>query len=119
MTLTRARPHGGPSLRIHLLATALLALAASACGARETPTPAAASAAGGLPKEVQAFVARRQQCDHFRGEEATDPKRQAFLDAKLKETCSGTDAQLADLRKRYKSNKAATKALSGFDDRIE
>ncbi len=46
-------------------------------------------------------------------------KRQAFLDAKLKETCSGTDKQLAELRKRYKTNKAVTKALSGFDDTIE
>lgn len=120
MTPTRARPHRGPSLCMNLLATALLALAASACGAREAPAAgAAASASGGLPKEVQAFVARRQQCDHFRGEEASDPKRQAFLDAKLKETCGGTDKQLAELRKRYKTNKAVTKALSGFDDTIE
>ena len=49
---------------MNLQATALLALAASACGAREAPAAgAAASASGGLPTEVQAFFAPRQPCD--------------------------------------------------------
>ncbi|MBQ0958979.1 hypothetical protein KAK06_08405 [Ideonella sp. 4Y11] len=72
-----------------------------------------------LPDDVRDFVARRDQCDHFRGEETDNEKRQAFLDEQLKKYCTGTDAQLAQLKKKYAGQSAATKALSRFDPRIE
>jgi hypothetical protein len=72
-----------------------------------------------LPDDVRDFVARRDQCDHFRGEETENEKRQAFLDEQLKKYCAGTDAQLAQLKKKYAGQAAVGKALSRFDPRIE
>lgn len=72
-----------------------------------------------LPDEVRDFVARRDQCDHFRGEEASSEKRQAYLDEQLKKYCAGTDAQLAQLKKKYAGQPAVGKALARFDARIE
>lgn len=112
----------GARALINMLAVAALVLAVSACGAHEATTSgAASSAATSLPQDVRDFVACRRQCDHYRGrgEEANDVKRQAFLDAKLKQFCSGTDRQLTTLRARYKADKAVTKALSSFDAQIE
>jgi hypothetical protein len=119
-----------------ILALGSLALATLACGARESK-PAAASAptsttatataaatstptsATAADQDLRSFVARRQQCDHFRGEEGSTPKRQAELAAKLKEFCTGSDAQLAALKKKYRDDKAASKTLAGFNDNIE
>lgn len=88
------------------------------------PPPAPASAAtttgsAALPADVLAFQARREQCDHFRGEEAYDAKRAAFLAAALKRYCHGSDRALAALRQRHAGNAAVQAALKDYDDRIE
>jgi hypothetical protein len=77
--------------------------------------------AGGLalPANVVAFRQQRDTCDHFRGEEASDPKRAAFLNAEMAKYCSGTDQALADLRKRYAGETTVIEALKQYEDRIE
>jgi hypothetical protein len=75
--------------------------------------------ASGVPKEVAQFREKRDQCDHFRGEEAYDKERERFLAAQLKKYCTGTDAQLKKLKTKYKNDRAVVKTLSGYDDRIE
>ena len=82
-------------------------------------------AAGDAPRpasrlaDVVAFRQRRDECDHFRGEEPYDAKRAAFLRAALARTCKGTDAELAALRKRYAGNPAALRALAGYEPTVE
>ncbi|NLS00129.1 hypothetical protein HGP17_25160 [Rhizobium sp. P38BS-XIX] len=83
------------------------------------PAFASAAEAGKLPAEVSAFVERRDGCDHFRGEEATDETRAAEIAAKLESLCKGTDAELATLKKRYARNKAVQKALAVYEGTIE
>lgn len=72
-----------------------------------------------LPAEVMAFRAKRDLCDHFRGEEPYDAKRAAFLKAEMVRTCSGTDQALADLRRRYASDPKVIAALKDYESRIE
>jgi len=79
----------------------------------------AATATDALPSDVLAFIARRDQCDHFRGEEAYDAKRAAFLAAALQRTCHGSDRALATLRQQHAGNAAVQAALKDYDDHIE
>lgn len=91
----------------------------------EEPPPAPISGAEGasasrpLPADVAAFKMRRDQCDHFRGEEATDDARAAELERKLESTCAGTDAKLAALRRRHAGDPVASAALAAYDAEIE
>ena len=80
---------------------------------------ATAAVASTLPADVTAFRTRRDQCDHFRGEEADDDARAAELEKALNRTCKGTDAQLTRLRSRYAGNKAVTAALAGYENDVE
>lgn len=64
--------HDRPS---HLAALLALLIAA---------TPALAAV---LPPEVAAFIARRDRCDHFRGEESDDPARQRTIQRALTANC--------------------------------
>ena len=95
---------------------ALLVVAACA-GARPAAAPADPQAA--LPADVRAFIARRDSCDHFRGEEPYDAARAAEIAQALAETCKGSDADLARLRHKYRGHRAAIAALAGYEDRIE
>lgn len=72
-----------------------------------------------LPHDVTAFVARRDRCDHFRGEEADDPARQAAIAKALAETCHGTDAELTRLRRRHAEDAGVQQRLRGYDTNIE
>ncbi len=72
-----------------------------------------------VAKEAQDFIIRRQGCDHFRGEPGYDEERQKFLDEQIKETCSGSDAQLKKLRAKYANQPETMKALAEFEDCIE
>ncbi len=62
---------------------------------------------------------RRDACDHFRGEEAYDEEREAFLLSAMKETCTGTDAELARLRRTYAGNPEIMTALADYEESIE
>ncbi|BBF71269.1 hypothetical protein SBA_ch1_34690 [Sphingomonas bisphenolicum] len=72
-----------------------------------------------FPQEVTAFMVDRDGCDHFRGEEPYDAERRAYIAENIAELCSGTDAKLAMLRRRYAGDRSVTAALRGYEDRIE
>lgn len=72
-----------------------------------------------LPTDVTRFKERRDLCDHFRGEEPYDEERRIFLEENLKKYCTGTDEDLAALRKKYAGNATVTELLSQYEDRIE
>jgi hypothetical protein len=72
-----------------------------------------------FPPAVTAFMIDRDGCDHFRGEEAYDADRAAFLEENLRQLCTGTDARLAALRGRYAANPDVIAALAQYEDRIE
>ncbi|MDE2596918.1 MAG: hypothetical protein KGL44_08580 [Sphingomonadales bacterium] len=81
--------------------------------------PVSPAASQAIPADVAAFVARRDQCDHFRGEEATDDERGHFLAEQLDKYCTGTDAVLARLRREHAAQPAAIAALKDYEDKIE
>lgn len=93
---------------------ALLALAPMPAPAK-TPRLAHPLAA----PDVDRFIVRRDQCDHFRGEEPYDKARGAFLSRKMAQTCSRTDAELAALRRKYRDDPATLTRLAGYEDTIE
>ncbi len=72
-----------------------------------------------FPREVTAFMVDRDGCDHFRGEQPHDAERRAYIDENVTELCTGTDARLAMLRRRYAADPAVIAALKGYEDRIE
>ncbi len=82
------------------------------------PSPDAALAMP-FPQEVTSFMVDRDSCDHFREEEPYDRERRVFLTESIAELCTGTDAKLAMLRRRYAGDRAVIAALHGYEDRIE
>ncbi|MBB4010055.1 hypothetical protein [Allorhizobium taibaishanense] len=72
-----------------------------------------------LPQEVRAFISRRDNCDHFRGEASDDANRRAEIDRELRRLCSGSDAELARLMRRYAGNKVILDLLNQYDPDIE
>ncbi|QGP80101.1 hypothetical protein GL174_02355 [Sphingobium sp. CAP-1] len=72
-----------------------------------------------FPQEVTAFMVDRDGCDHFRGEEPYDAERRAYIAENVAELCTGTDARLALLRRRYGNDPSVIAALRGYDDHIE
>jgi hypothetical protein len=79
----------------------------------------AATAQTRFPAEVERFIERQDQCDHFRGEEPYDQERRAFLHQRLREFCVGIDKELAELKQRYRSNKAVMEKLNRYEPQIE
>lgn len=79
----------------------------------------AAIAQARLPEDVARFIERRDACDHFRGEEAYDAKRREFLEQQTLKLCVGSDRQLAELKKKYESNKAVMTKLNEYEAQIE
>jgi hypothetical protein len=72
-----------------------------------------------FPREVTAFMVDRDSCDHFRGEQSYDAERRAYIAENVAELCTGSDARLALLRRRYATDPAVMAALKSYDDRIE
>ena len=72
-----------------------------------------------LPHDVQMFIARRDGCDHFRGEEPYDAQRNAEISRQLTRLCTGTDAELARLKRRHARNPEVQKALAGYELQAE
>ena len=73
----------------------------------------------GLPADVATFKERRDLCDHFRGEEPYDAERRTFLEESMNKYCTGTDKELASLKRRYKGNTVVLKVLSEYEETIE
>lgn len=78
-----------------------------------------APAQGTVPAEVAQFIKQREACDHFRGEEAYDAERKMFLNRKMKQLCTGTDAKLRTLKQKYRSQPGVLTTLERFEDAIE
>jgi hypothetical protein len=74
-----------------------------------------------LPKDVEQFVAKREGCDHFRGE-IPDPdqkQRMREVNRELKSLCTGTDNALARLKAKYANNAVVMQTLGEFEPQIE
>ncbi|WP_018609612.1 hypothetical protein [Uliginosibacterium gangwonense] len=72
-----------------------------------------------MPKEVQTFIQRRDTCDHFRGEEGYSKARQALINRRLHQYCTGTDAQLARLKRKYAGNPEIIEKMDAYEATIE
>lgn len=71
------------------------------------------------PTDLRQFLERREACDHWRGEAGYDEERQRDINRALCQTCKGTDAELAKLKKKYQANAAVMDVLDELEDRIE
>ncbi len=72
-----------------------------------------------LPTDVQKFLERREGCDHWRGEEPYDDQRRAEINKNACELCTGTDAQLSTLKRKYKRRSDVLMALQHLESKIE
>jgi len=88
-------------------------LVAAPCAAQQ------ASDSAILPPDVTAFIARRDLCDHFREEDRYDAARAAQIDRQLRRTCTGTDTELARLKRLHATEPAVKAALSRYEPSIE
>lgn len=84
-----------------------------------TPQASHASEKSNLPKDIATFIKNRDACDHFRGEEAYDKKRQQFLEKQMRELCMGTDKKLKLLKLKYKRNAKVMEMLNQYEEQIE
>lgn len=75
----------------------------------------------GLPKDLERFIAKRESCDHFRGEIPSpgDKQRMKELGQAVRKWCKGTDRSLAQLKKKYAADPGITDQLSEFEPNIE
>lgn len=62
---------------------------------------------------------RRDGCDHFRGEDSPDAERRAQIDRELQRLCTGTDADLARLKRIYAGNQTVQRSLDEYEINIE
>ena len=75
--------------------------------------------------EVRVFTERREGCDHFRGEpwpegdEAWMRERREQLIKGMRDACTGTDAELARLRAKYRDDVELAKMLGEFETSVE
>jgi hypothetical protein len=87
-----------------------LASLALVAGCAAPPTP-----------DLATFLERRATCDHLRGEfpDPPDPVRVREIEQLQAQYCTGTDAQLAALKTRYRDDPVVSKQLAAFEPRIE
>lgn len=65
---------------------------------------AAGAAAPALPADLQRFIARREACNHWAGEEGYDAARRRQIERALREQrCDSLGAEEAALRDHYKA----------------
>ena len=76
---------------------------------------------GMLPEDVENFVSKREGCDHFRGEipEPNQKARMREIEREIRRLCTGTDIQLAKLKKKYAGEPQIMATLNAFDAGIE
>jgi hypothetical protein len=78
-------------------------------------------AAESLPKDVEQFIAKRENCDHFRGEipDPAEKQRMREVERAIQKWCKGTDKRLARLKKKYAGNAEVVNRLDNFEPDIE
>ena len=71
--------------------------------------------------DLATFLERRAACDHWRGEvpDPPDPVRMREVMQQTGEWCKGTDAQLAQLKKRYRDDPLVSKQLADLEPQVE
>ncbi|WP_426173914.1 hypothetical protein [Massilia sp. TWR1-2-2] len=74
-----------------------------------------------LPNDVARFIAKRESCDHFRGEIPSpgDKIKMKELNRMIQKWCSGTDRTLAQLKRKYAEDEAVLNQLGEFEPNIE
>ena len=72
-----------------------------------------------FPKDVSDFLSRRASCDHWRGEDGYDDERKADIAWASCQACQGTDAQLASLKRKYRTNAKVMAELDVLDSKTE
>ena len=72
-----------------------------------------------FPDDVTRFIERRDACDHVRGEAPYDAARRTYLEQQALKFCTGTDAALAALKQKYRSDAAVTTKLDEYEAEIE
>jgi hypothetical protein len=74
-----------------------------------------------VPRDVQRFVDKREGCDHMRGEipDPADKKRMKEVNRELRRLCTGTDKELARLKRKHATNAAIMHILDEFESGIE
>ena len=80
-----------------------------------------ACAAAPATPDLATFLQRREICDHLRGE-VPDPPDEARMREVVQQQatyCTGTDAQLALLKRHYRDDPAVTRQLAAFEPQIE
>ncbi len=76
-------------------------------------------AADAIPPSVVRFLERRAVCDSWRFEPRISAERTALVAEILCIYCAGTDAELAQLKKRFSSDSRARDELAPLEERIE
>jgi hypothetical protein len=71
--------------------------------------------------DLETFLQRRAICDHLRGEipDPPDARRMREIEQQTNEYCTGTDAQLAQLKTRYRDDAAVSRQLAAFEPQVE
>lgn len=65
-----------------------------------------------LPHDVEAFLDRRAQCEHWAGEEPYDGPRASEIEGAVQRLrCNNLEADESRIRLRYKRNQLVIKAL--------
>lgn len=71
--------------------------------------------ARGMPADVQRYLVKRADCEHWSGEEPYDADRKAEIERNVNESCTGLDAQTAALRTRHANDPAVADMLGKLD----
>lgn len=96
----------------------ILLLFCGACGAH-APQAGETHASASLPVEVADFAHRRNGCEHFLGEDPYDAARAEEIRQQTTRLCTGTDAELARLKRVYANDPAVTGLLNRFEAKVE
>ncbi|RZI61701.1 MAG: hypothetical protein EOP37_06905 [Rubrivivax sp.] len=69
---------------------------------------------------MTALIERHGRCVHWLGEPGEgDAERQRDIDWGMCQSCPGTDANLAALKKKYRGQTSVMNALQALDERVE
>ena len=69
------------------------------------------------PEDVSEFIARRDVCDHLRGD--IPDSSDADVVHRINDACRGTDADLSKLKSKYLANSSVNEKLAGYEPQIE
>ncbi|QEI04407.1 hypothetical protein FXN63_00060 [Pigmentiphaga aceris] len=97
------------SARITILSAIATSMLAAGLSANAVP-------AKRFPPEVEKFLNRAEECEHWAGEEPYDKDRRKEIEAALDELrCDSIEAEKQTLQQRYRKNPAVLKALDDVD----